>query len=154
LDSYAGADQKKYHFLFLISAKKGVVIGDNTLILSGIDEKVLFMTARPGRERAFVSSEHYLKTWAKHLSYFAEKPPQVAIIHSGMKEDSQGKAHAIPVVIENPREVLKCWQFDCKQLPSGEYHGITLFLDWPAAVECPKPIQLEVPSLFGGAHAA
>ena len=150
---YSGEDQKKYHFLFMISAKEAVVDGDHVLTLSGLDHKVLFMTARPGRACAFVPVGKYLHTWAKNHEIFLEAPPQVAIIHSDMKEDAHGKAKAIPVQISHPREIgPNNWVFDSKLLAPGKYNHIVLFLDWPASLECPEPILLEVPALFGRHH--
>ncbi len=150
-DFYTGADQKQYHFLFMISAKEASVSDDHRLTLKEIDHKVLFMTARPKRCRAFIPAERYLTTWAKNHSLFLQQPPEIAMIHSDMKEDAHGKAKAIPMEMTNPQKIgLNSWKFDSHLVKSGIYRSIVLFLDWLPALECPKPIQIEVPALFGG----
>jgi hypothetical protein len=151
-NSYQGTDQKKYHFLFMVSAKKGDV-KEGILTLDNVDHKVLFMTARPGRCRAFIFIEKYLATWARNNPLFLREPPRVAVIYSGMKENNQGRAQAIPIEISNPRGNNLHWTFDVKNLSQGQYRDIILFIDWPASLECPEPIKLEVPSLFRNQNA-
>ncbi len=71
-----------------------------------------------------------------------------------MKENTEGKADAIPIHIENPKKVAPdSWSFMSKNLRVGDYRDVILFIDWPAAVECPEPIKIEVPSLFGENYA-
>ena len=152
--TYQGADQKKIHFLFMISAKEATVTHDSVFTLKDIDHKVLFMTARPGRCRAFIPIEVYMDNWIKNNQLFIQEPPRVAIIYSGMKENSYGKAKAIPIEISNPiANGPSSWKFTVKNLTDCQYQNITLFIDWPAPLDCPEPIKIQVPSLIGDWNA-
>ena len=106
------------------------------------------MTARPGRCRAFIQTKHFFETWKNHGKSFTEHPPQVAMIHSGMQEDAHGKEKAISFHMNNPQQEGSQWIFHSNHLNSGHYQNIVLFVDWPAAIICPEPIQLIVPGLF------
>lgn len=150
MTSYTGEDQKKYHFLFMVSAKSCLVNDSNNLILKEIDRKTLFMTARPGRCRAFIPTQHFFETWKNHGKSFTEHPPQVAMIHSDMKEDAHSKAKAIPFLMNQPQQEGSSWTFHTSHLNQGQYRNVVLFIDWPAAIICPEPIQLIVPGLFKG----
>lgn len=152
MEAYAGEDQSKYHFLFMISAEDCLCESDK-LILSGIDKKTLFMTARPGRCRAFIPTNRFFETWKNHDKSFTENPPNVAIIHSNMKKNAQGKAKAIPFQVTHPEQEGLKWTFHSNNLSPGYYQNIVLFIDWPAAIICPEPIRLVVPGLFKG-HSA
>lgn len=145
------SDQSQYHFLFLLSAKT-LEIKSNSIILKDLDPKVLYMTARPGRDRAFVSANHFMSTWISNNSAFLADPPQIAFISSSMKTDSDKIGQAISLSLENPKKVdLTSYHFDLKTSLSQEtYQEITFFIDWPARTICPQPIQLLLPCIFKG----
>jgi hypothetical protein len=145
--SYQGDDQKKFHFLFLICSKQASVVG-NALTLKELDPKVLFMTARPGRCRAFLPTDRFLKIWEERLEIFTQSPPEVATIYAGMEEDRDGKAEALPIQISHPKKKGDGWEFSSSGMPSRNYADVIFFIDWPASLICPEPIRLLVPSLF------
>ena len=151
-----GEYQKMFHFLFMLSAKSGSIVeeaGRVFLILKQADPKALFMTARPGRTRAFIPFENFMHNWVKHNEAYLANPPRIALIHSDMKEDANGVAQAIKLLLSNPRmDGAGVWRFQVEFLKETmqpqECHDITLFVDWVPAVICPEPIRVQVPSLI------
>ena len=159
MNTIISPDQKQYHFVFMLSAKKMTIIRNNgsfTMEVADIDPKILYMTARPGRSRAFLRADQFIGTWMRHNEIFIEQPPEVAVIYSTMQVDAaNATAQAIPLKISNPKTAGKgknSWVFDLAcastHLLAGEYRDIVLFIDWLPNVECPKPIKLELPGLF------
>lgn len=150
-------DQKQYHFVFMLSAQIATVAENPqgyTMMLINVDPKVLYMTARPGRSRAFLQADQFMKTWINNQSSFDKQHPQVAIIYSAMKTDINDTAKAIPIEISDPEKITKnSWifkklHFSNGVLEVGKYKDIVLFIDWLPAIECPEPIKLELPGLF------
>jgi hypothetical protein len=148
-------DQKQYHFGFMLTTGSAEVRHgpDASLILRGADPKALYMTARPGRDRAFIPTDQFMKTWIKNKPAFAADPPRVSFLHSQMKTDADDVSQAVSIDISDPEEVGGGWQFKLRtedsDLPAGRYEGIILFIDWPPAFGSPPPpIKLELPSLF------
>ena len=156
MDAALGNDQKKYHFLFMLSAKQATVKKESDrdyLILNEVDEKLLFMSARPGRTCAFMSAIKFLNNWKTNNKVFLEHKPRVAIIDSDMEVDKNGIAEAIEITLANPtRDEKNNWKFDLTFLSintsTGIHHNITLMIDWPANKPCPPPIKIHVPSLI------
>ncbi|CDZ79228.1 hypothetical protein BN59_03546 [Legionella massiliensis] len=153
---YQGEDQKKYHFLFMLSAKQAVFKkenGQDSMILNNIDEKLLFMTARPGRTRAFMSANKFLTNWQANNTIYLEHQPRIALIDSDMNVTSGGIAEAQEITLKNPSLNEKNnWEFDVV-LPSQSslsdiHHNITLMIDWPASMPCVPTIKIQLPSLI------
>ncbi|MBV8829086.1 MAG: hypothetical protein JO108_07620 [Acidobacteriaceae bacterium] len=149
-------DQQQYHFLFMLTAREAEVSHgpDASLTLRDTDPKALYMTARPGRDRAFISTDRFMKTWMKNTPAFALNAPRVSFLHSQMKIDADNVSQAVSINIFDPGEAGGGWQFKLgtkgNDLPGGRYEGIILFIDWaPATGSPPEPIRLELPSLFG-----
>lgn len=149
------SDQDLYHFLFVMTAEEGLIQKDKefTLTLKNVDAKVSYMTARPGRDRAFIPADKFLRTWINNNQEFTQNPPEIAIIHSNMKTDAHSISQAIPIILWDPvANGHNSWKFKLKmqteKLMAGSYLGITLFIDWLPALKCPEPIRLELPSLF------
>ncbi|MDP1574681.1 MAG: hypothetical protein Q8L78_07100 [Coxiellaceae bacterium] len=154
-DASQNDDQKKYHFLFMLSAEKALIENDKNhchLILEGVDEKLLFMTARPGRTRAFMSAATFLNNWKENPNVFLAHPPRVALIDSAMPTDGDGIAKAAEIALKNPVLLQNGhWQFDLKFLENtleGIHPDAILMIDWPAALPCPPAIKIQVPSLI------
>ena len=151
-------DQQQYHFGFMLTAREAEVRHgpDASLqILTDADPKALYMTARPGRDRAFISTDRFMKTWMTNKPAFALDAPRVSFLHSQMKMDADDVSQAISINISDPDEAGCGWQFKLgtqgNDLPAGRYEGIILFIDWPPAFGSPPaPIKLELPSLFSG----
>jgi len=152
-------DQAYYHFLFMLSAGKGLVSQEQNRDLLTIQEgapKALFMTARPGRTRAFIPLSLFMHNWIKHNQIYLDTPPHVAMIHSDMKEDPSGMAQALHLTLANPeRRGNNSWAFNFTciddHLDTGTYHDMILFIDWTPALICPEPIRIQVPSLISHA---
>jgi hypothetical protein len=150
------SDQQQYHFAFMIRAREAVIKEDkdnHTLTLKNIDTKALYMTARPGRDRAFISTDRFMNIWIENNNAFVLNVPQIAILHSGMKTDVNGLSQAISLVLSDPAsEGGHGWKFklktQSKDLTAGHYQDVILVFDWLPAMECPEPIKLELPSLF------
>lgn len=150
------SDQEEYHFLFVISSNEGQVEGDKdrTLTLKNLDLKTLYMTARPGRDRAFIPTDRFLMVWMNNLAEFNLNPPQIGLVHSAMEKDTNGISQAaFPIALSNPvRRKSGDWEFKLtypnSDLKSGLYSGIVLFIDWLPNIECPLPIKLILPTLF------
>lgn len=145
-------DQSQYHFLFLLSVEE-MQINHSSITIQHPDNKVLYMTARPGRDRAFLSAERFMNTWIHNLSIFSLDPPQIAFISSSMKVGFDKIGEAIAISMSNPKkEIAGVYQFDFPGVKDssieGTYQEVTFFIDWPARVICPEPIQLLIPSLF------
>ncbi len=151
-----GTDQQMYHFLFMLSAEKASIVeekGEYLFLIKNADPKVLFMTARPGRTRAFVPLSKFMKNWIENDKAYTANPPHIAIIHSDMQTDKEGIAKAIQLEFGNPTPIgTDCWQFSLKfvntPMNPQEYKNITLFIDWLPALVCPEPIRVQVPSLI------
>jgi hypothetical protein len=149
------SDQQQYHFGFMLTAREAEVKNDPdaSLILRDADPKALYMTARPGRDRAFIPIDRFMRTWIGNKSEFAADPPRVSFLHSQMKIDADDVNQAIGIEIYDPEEISGGWLFKLrtqgKGLSAGRYEGIILFIDWPPAFGSPPaPIRLELPSLF------
>ncbi|MGH6811632.1 MAG: hypothetical protein ACREDM_04590 [Methylocella sp.] len=156
-DQYQGEDQEKFHFLFMLSAREASITksGNNRFfVLNWLDQKALFMTARPGRTRAFIPANQFLTLWKDNNDTFLMHPPRVAIIDSAMNVGTSGIAEAVEIELSNPsrHDEYNTWIFDLKYLVEkkavGFYNNITLMIDWPAAIKCPEPIRMLVPSLI------
>lgn len=148
-------DQQQYHFGFMLTAREAEVRNDPgvSLILRDVDPKALYMTARPGRDRAFISTDRFMETWMRNKPAFTLDAPRVSLLHSQMKVDADAVSQAVSVHISDPQKAPGGWQFKLgaqdNDLPAGRYEGVILFIDWPPAVGAPPlPIRLELPSLF------
>ncbi len=100
-------DQRQYHFGFMLAAREAAVMPgpDASLILMQADPKALYMTARPGRDRAFITTDRFMKTWIKNKPAFAVDPPRVSLLHSQMKADAHDVSQAVSIDISDPEEV-------------------------------------------------
>lgn len=147
------SDQQQYHFVFTLYAANANV-DTSTLVLKGIDTKIAYMTARPGRDRAFITAQRFINTWLAHSTAFEQDLPEVGIIYSAMKLNSTKETEAIPIILHKPKKIRDNeWQFQLKNkahMLKGEYQDVILFIDWLPALQCPEPIKLLVPSLFNG----
>ena len=149
---YEGEDQKKFHFLFMLSSKHGDIKNSNKLILTDIDKKLLLMSARPGRVRSFMDADLFLKNWSENIKIFLDHPARIGLIFNDMKIDQNHIATAIELSLSNPIENGKNqWQFDFSVLDKTPYpdhiDNVTLMIDWPAQFPCAPTIKIQVPSL-------
>ncbi len=148
------SDQAEFHFLFLMSSQTVMVEDNMAITLLNPDSKTLYMTARPGRDRAFIPTDRFLTIWMNHNDTFKLSPPQIGIIHSGMTTDSNGiSQNAFSINLLNPiKGHHGDWTFNLAQtepsLLPGNYSSVTFFIDWSPNINCPLPIKLILPSLF------
>ena len=152
------AAKQQIHLLCVMWAPKAIItqsIDEYTLTLKNIDPKVLYMTARPSKNRAFITTEKFMTTWQENEAIFEKEPPEIAISYSNMPLDSYGVAEAISIVLCNPKRgnETHSWIFQLKFLSStsikpGSYDEIALFIDWLPSFECPLPIKLILPTLL------
>ena len=152
MSHHGSTDQGQFHFLFLLSASQGK-LRDEKLILEGINPQVLYMTARPGRDRAYIFSSDFFSVWHDNEKAFTENRPQIGLVHNQMACDNYKVSQsALPLTLMHPKKIDgSSWQFDvseCDQCHENLYRGITLFIDWLPNVICPEPIKLLLPKLF------
>lgn len=145
------SDQRTYHFVFFIKANDADILTEGNgfkLVLHKVDAKAAYMTARPGRDRAFIPAQKFIEIWMRHAVDFEKNPPQVAIMHAELSNE----AEATPIFISQPHKIGKdgfSFQLNSRNtLELTHYESPILLIDWLPDVNCPKPIQLLLPSLF------
>lgn len=147
---------QQIHLLCMLWAKKATITQNHNgyfLTLKNIDPKVLYMTARPSKNRAFITVENFITCWIKNNNSFKAEPPEIAITYSKMAPDNYGVAEAIPIALCDPKlQGKKNYTFQlnflAEKITPGEYDEICLFIDWLPSFECPEPIRLVLPNLL------
>ncbi len=136
------------HLLCMAWAKEAVITQNHSgysILLKGIDRKILSVTARPVRLQEFIDAENFLSLWAKHHALFEKEPPEVAIVYDEMSPGADAIAHSIPIELSHPVKHPEGWMFRLKyreqKIPIGRYHGASLFIDWIPTLDCPEPIK-------------
>lgn len=144
------------HLLCMLWAKKIVIEkkdSDFSLVLYGVNQNILYMTARPIRTRKFILTRKFMSIWIKNQECFTQEPPEIAMVFSEMPPDSFGVAHALPIHLSTPQqEKDNSWSFHLSlsglSLNPGIYENVALFIDWLPTNYCPEPIEKLFPNLL------
>ena len=126
-----------YRLFFMLHAEKGIISKTNNgyeLTLQDLSDKVLYVSDRPVRKAGFIVLSHFMKRWELSGSSFNKTPPNAVMVHSALKTDENGVAHAVAVELSNPVKLDKgAWTFKIRVLNGplsvGSYTGVEVFVD-------------------------
>jgi hypothetical protein len=124
--SQADSKAKAKEYDFVQTAREFDFAGD-TLTLSGVDERIVYMAERPDRDAGQITTEQFLKSWSAAKDAFANDPPNASLSYI-----ENGANKVAIVILTDPESTSKQMRYKVKVLlgtvpPKGT--SATLFID-------------------------
>jgi hypothetical protein len=116
-------------FLFVVSAEEGKIVKENyvdKLVLSKIDDHLLYFSDRPNRIAGMSKTTPFFKAWDK---MFESSMPNVAIAYKKSEKDKKTN-ESFAIELKTPQKIDGAWVFEIVKLKGTQIEYVDLGPVW------------------------